>query len=177
MEKSIPSRQIAGFLITSVLGTFLHFLFDLTAGSAAAALISAVNESIFEHMKLIFYPMLLVSLLQYRKFGKNTVNFWCVKLAGISVALALIPSIYYIYTGILGVSASWFNVTIFFIAAAAAFWAETKLFQKGFSCRIPESLAFALILLTGMVFTAFTFCPPRIPLFRDPLTGTYGFQS
>jgi len=175
MEKNLPSRQIAGFLFTSVLGTFLHFLFDLTGGNVVAALFSAVNESIFEHMKLIYYPMLLFALLQYRKTGRDAANFWCVKLAGITLALTLIPAIYYSYTGILGVSADWFNITIFFIAAAAAYWMETKLFQKEFSCRIPQALAFALILLIGVVFTVLTFRPPHIPLFRDPLTGTYGF--
>ena len=119
MKKSIPSWQIAGFVFTSVLGTFLHFLFDLTGGSAVAALISAVNESIWEHMKLIFYPMVLFGAIQYRVFGKDMKGFWCVKLKGILLALVLIPSIYYLYTGALGISADWFNITIFFLAAAA----------------------------------------------------------
>ena len=34
-----------------------------------------------------------------------------------------------------------------------------------------------LILLIGGVFTALTFYPPHIPLFEDPVTGTYGFQA
>lgn len=176
MEKNLPHRQMAGFLFTAVLGTFFHFFFDLTGGNVVAALISAVNESIFEHMKLIYYPMLLFALLQYRKFGKQTANFWCVKLAGILVALVLIPSLYYLYTGALGVSADWFNVTIFFIAAAAGYWIETKLFINGYNCRARQSVCVALILAVGVIFTVFTFLPPRIPLFRDPLTGTYGFK-
>ena len=64
MDQNLPHRQMSGFLFTAVLGTFLHFFFDLTGGSVVAALISAVNESIFEHMKLIYYPMLLFALLQ-----------------------------------------------------------------------------------------------------------------
>ena len=64
MKKSISYRQMMGFLFTSVLGTFLHFLFDLTGGSLPAALVSAVNESIWEHMKLLFYPMVLFALVE-----------------------------------------------------------------------------------------------------------------
>ena len=176
MDQNLPRRQMSGFLFTAVLGTFFHFFFDLTGGSVVAALISAVNESIFEHMKLIYYPMLLFALLQYRQFGNHTENFWCVKLAGILVALALIPSLYYLYTGALGVSADWFNVTIFFIAAAVGYWTETKLFQGKANCRPRQSICFALILAIGVIFTVFTFFPPRVPLFRDPLTGTYGFK-
>ena len=176
MKRSIPSWQIAGFLFTSILGTFAHFLFDLTGGNIVAALFSAVNESIWEHMKLIYYPMLLFALIEYRFWGRQVDGFWCVKLVGILLALVLIPSIYYIYTGILGISADWFNITIFFLSAAAAYDAETKRFQKAGPCPVPEGLAFGVILLIGAVFIVLTFLPPHIPLFRDPVTGTYGFQ-
>ena len=176
MKKSIPSWQIAGFVFTSALGTFLHFLFDLTGGSAVAALISTVNESIWEHMKLIFYPMVLFGAVQYRAFGKDMKGFWCVKLKGILLALMLIPTIYYLYTGALGVSADWFNITIFFLAAAAAYRYETKLFEENRPC-IAQWLSLALTCFIGLLFTVFTFGTPHIPLFQDPITGTYGFQG
>ena len=177
MRKSIPSWQIAGFVFTSAAGTFLHFLFDLTDENLAAALFSAVNESIWEHMKLIYYPMLLFAVVEYYVWGKEIKNFWCIKLTGILLALVLIPSIYYIYTGILGKSADWFNITIFFIAAAAAYKAETGLFLNSEKCRLSGGVAAALIFLIGVVFTVLTFYTPQIPLFRDPVTGTYGFQG
>ena len=175
MKKSVPTWQMGGFIFTSVLGTLLHFLFDLTGGSVAAALVSAVNESIWEHMKLIYYPMLLFAFVEYRVWGKEVPGFWCVKLKGILLALVLIPALYYLYTGALALSADWFNITIFFLAAAAAYWKETKLFLHQRPCRLPEKLALTLILLIAGVFTAFTFYTPHIPLFRDPITGTYGF--
>jgi hypothetical protein len=174
--KKIPIWQTAGFIFTGILGTFLHFLFDLTGGSLTAALVSAVNESIWEHMKLLFYPMVLFAAIAYFYWGKNVDSFWCVKLLGILYGLVLIPVLYYSYTGIFGVSADWFNITIFFLAAGAVYWLETKLFQRGFSCALPKGAAVLLILLIGVAFTALTFLPPEIPLFRDPLTGTYGYQ-
>ena len=177
MKQTIFRWQLGGFLFTSVFGTFLHFLFDLTGGSAAAALFSAVNESIWEHIKLIYYPMLLVSLLEYRVWGKTVEKFWCVKLKGMLLALVLIPALYYTYTGALGVSADWFNVTIFFITAAAVFYSETKLLQKTRACRMPAWMAIALLLVIEAFFIRWTFEPPHIPLFQDPLTGTYGFPK
>ena len=176
MKKSISFRQMMGFLFTSVLGTFLHFLFDLTGGSVFAALISAVNESIWEHMKLLFYPMVLFALLEYQAWGKNISGFWCVKGKGILLGLTLIPVLYYSYTGILGVSADWFNITIFFLAAGIAYRWETKAFQKEDPCRIPSRLAVGMLILMAAIFTLLTFLPPEIPYFRDPVTGTYGFE-
>jgi hypothetical protein len=175
MKKVIPYWQVAGFLFTAVLGTFLHFLFDLTGESLVAGLFSAVNESIWEHMKLLFYPMVLFAAAEYAFWGKSHEKFWCVKLRGILFGLGLIPVLYYTYTGILGMSADWFNITIFFLAAGAAFWLETKVFLTDTPCRINSKLAVLALCLISVLFTVFTFVPPRIPFFQDPVTGTYGF--
>ena len=175
MKHSVPRWQLAGFVFTGVLGTFLHFLFDLTGGNAVAALFSAVNESIWEHMKLLFYPMVIFSLVEYFFWGKAQPGFWCVKLKGILLGLFAIPVLYYTYTGILGISADWFNITIFFIAAAAAYWWEAKLFQKETPCRVPAWLAISCIVLLAAAFSLLTFFPPQIPFFLDPVTKTYGF--
>ena len=175
MKHPVPVWQVAGFVFTAVLGTFLHFLFDLTGGSLITALVSAVNESIWEHMKLLFYPMVMFALLEYLSWGREAPNFWRVKLLGILVGLGLIPVIYYTYTGILGVSADWFNIAIFFIAAGVSFWLETKAFQKNWVCAIPENAAAAAILLLAAAFAVLTFLPPQIPFFQDPVTGTYGW--
>ena len=158
------------------MGTFLHFLFDLIGGSVAAALISAVNESIWEHLKLLFYPMVIFAVIEYFFWGKEQEDFWCVKLMGILTGLMLIPVVYYTYSGILGVSADWFNINIFFLAAGLVFWLETKLFQRGSSCQLGAKAAILLIGLIAITFTVLTFKPPRIPFFLDPITGTYGFQ-
>ena len=176
MKKSISYRQMMGFLFTSVLGTFLHFLFDLTGGSLPAALVSAVNESIWEHMKLLFYPMVLFALAEFKAWGSGTSCFWQIKLLGIVAGLLLIPVLFYTYSGILGLTADWFNITIFFIAAAVAYRLETALFQKGFRCRLSSAGAVAILVLISLLFSFLTFFPPRIPFFEDPITGTYGFR-
>lgn len=141
-----------------------------------AALFSAVNESIWEHLKLVFYPMVVFALIEYFFWGKDCKSFWCVKLIGMLVGLVLIPVIYYTYTGILGVKADWFNVTIFFLVAGIVYWVEMKLFQKGYTCQIGSKMAVALICLILIAFAILTFVSPRIPFFQDPMTGTYGFQ-
>lgn len=177
MKHSISYWQVAGFLFTSILGTFLHFLFDISGQSVVAALFSAVNESIWEHMKLLYYPMLVFSLISFFVWGKSQESFWCIKLIGTILGLALIPALYYTYSGIFGISVDWLNITIFFLSAGASFWAENKLFQKNFAWHLPSWIAFALICMIGAFFTTFTFLPPKIPFFKDPVSGSYGFQK
>ena len=177
MRHSIPQWQTAGFLFASVFGTFLHFLFDMTGCSVFAALFSAVNESIWEHMKLLFYPMVLFALTEYFAWGKEIPSFWCIKLSGVLLGLTLIPVIYYTYTGILGVSADWFNIAIFFLAAGIAYYSETGVIQRRSTSPLSAAGAVAALGAIAVIFTALTFFPPRIPFFADPLTGSYGFQS
>ena len=161
----------------SIFGTLLHFALDWTGGCPAVALFSAANESIWEHMKLLFYPMLVLSLAEYWCWGRRVDNFWCIKLAGIFLGLALIPVAYYTYTGALGVSEDWFNIAIFFLTAAVSLWVETKLFAVGNGDRCSRKWAVGAIVLLVVAFTVLTFLPPQIPLFQDPLTGTYGFRG
>ena len=49
------SLTIARILSVSLLGTLLHFTYRW---SGRNPLIAPVNESVWEHMKLLFFPML-----------------------------------------------------------------------------------------------------------------------
>lgn len=173
MKRDLSLWQFAGFAVTSLGGTLLHFLYDWTNQSILIAIFSGVNESTWEHMKLLFFPMFIFALIQFR-FFKEDENFWCIKLAGIITGLFLIPVLFYTYNGVFGKSPDWINIAIFFISAAATFILETRLFKKdSLPCKSPR-LAFVFICLIGILFAVFTFTPPQIPLFQDPLTGTYG---
>lgn len=168
--------QFAGFVVTALGGTLLHFLYEWTNGSILIAPFSSVNESTWEHMKLLFYPTFIFAVIQRRKF-KGCESFWCAKLTGIATGLVLIPVLFYTYNGAFGKSPNWINIAIFFVSVALAFILETRILKTdGFECKSPKS-AFAVICLIGLMFVVFTFATPRIPLFQDPLTGTYGVSN
>ena len=165
--------QAAGFALVTFGGTILHFLYDWTGGNTLISPFSGVNESTWEHMKLLFWPLFLFALVQ-RLFFRDQENFWCVKLAEIVLGLALIPVLFYTYNGALGKSPDWVNIAIFYITALLVFLFEWWAFQKDrLHCKYPV-LAFAAICMIGAAFVVFTFAPPQIPLFQDPITGTYG---
>lgn len=168
MKKSISFWQMVGFVFTGVTGTLLHFMYDWTGQNPVVGAFSAVNESIWEHMKLLFFPMLIFSFVEYAGIGKAYPHFWCVKLIGSLLGLAAIPVMYYTYTGALGVSVDWFNIAIFFIAAALVYRLETTLLQTGRPpCRFPNAALGGLLLL-GVIFVMLTFYPPNLPLFQGP---------
>ena len=165
--------QWAGFGFTTLFGTLLHFLYDWTGGSILISPFSGVNESTWEHMKLLFWPLFFFSLVQWLFFKKEE-NYWCVKLAEILLGMVLIPVLFYTYNGVFGKSPDWINITIFYITALMVFLFEWWAFKNHRPQCIYPRFAFAVICLIGVMFVVFTFIPPQIPLFQDPLTGTYG---
>ena len=173
MNRSIPLWQLVGFSVTSFGGTILHFLYGWLGEAVWAAPFSGVNESTWEHMKLLFWPMLLFAVVQCF-FFKDRGDFWCVKLRGILLGMVLIPVIFYTYNGAVGRSPDWINIAIFFVAAAAVYLYEARLFERRtVACGSPKWAVAALGAL-AVLFVVFTFIAPEIGLFRDPLTGRYG---
>ena len=175
MKKSIGLWQLIGFSVTSLGGTILHFLYDWLGKAAWVAPFSGVNESTWEHMKLLFWPMLAFAIFE-GFFFKERKDFWCVKLRGILLGLALIPVLFYTYNGVIGKSPDWINIAIFFISAAVSYIYETKNFKsEKTACHHPWRAILSLLII-GILFFVFTFYPPEIGIFKDPLSGTYGIN-
>ena len=174
MKRSVGLWQFFGFSVTSLGGTLLHFLYDWLGGAVWTAPFSAVNESTWEHMKLLFWPMLLFALLQ-SIFFRERGDFWCIKLRGILLGLILIPILFYTYNGAIGKSPDFINIAIFFISALIAYFYETRrLYKDEAPCK--KRRAIALLCLLALLFVLFTFKAPEIGLFKDPITGTYGIE-
>lgn len=173
-KNDISIWQFAGFAVVSFLGTILHFLYDWTGGNTFVALFSGVNESTWEHMKLLFFPMFLFAIVQSFFIGKEYENFWCIKLGGTLLGLVAIPVIFYTLRGVFGTTPDWINIAIFFVSATIAFVWETRQFNKGsMPCRAQKWAVVALCLI-AVAFWVFTFMPPKISLFEDPLDGSFG---
>ena len=176
MKYSMGIWQLMGFSITALAGTLLHFLYEWLGEAVWVASFSGVNESTWEHMKLLFWPTFFFAIIESR-FFKERKEFWCIKLRGIALGLLLIPVLFYTYNGIFGKSPDFINIGIFFLSLAIAYIYETRLFNKTtLHCKHP-TLAFSLLSLIALLFVIFTFAPPTINLFKDPITNTYGISA
>lgn len=173
MKRTVWLWQLFGFAVTVFGGTLLHFMYDWTNESILTAPFSGVNESTWEHMKLLFWPMFIFALIESFFFGEYK-NFWGIKLRGILLGLIAIPVIFYTYNGVIGKSPDWINISIFFVAAAIAYFYETKMLNNKSKIYSRPVLSFAVILIIAALFVFLTFIPPTLNVFKDPLTGTYG---
>ncbi len=173
MKKTIDLWQLSGFGAVSFCGTVLHFLYDWTGEALLAAPFSGVNESTWEHMKLLFWPAFIFAIVQ-SFFFRDREGFWAVKLRGILLGITLIPVLFYTYNGAIGRSPDWLNIAIFFISAAIAFLYEARLFNKGALSFRSQRIAFGVLCVIAMLFVIFTFRAPELGIFKDPITGNFG---
>ena len=175
MRRQLLWWELAGFLFTAAAGSLLHFAYEWSGGSTLAAAFSAVNESTWEHMKLLFFPMLLFSVVQVIALGRQYPNFLAVRAVSTLAGLLLIPVLFYTYTGILGEDVPWVDVTIFMLSALAAFALDWRLLRRGRWDRGWQQVL-GLLVLWGLafLFVYLTFHPPGFGLWQDPVTGGYG---
>lgn len=174
-EKKLRRTALFAFLITGLTGTLLHFVYEWSGGSTIAALFSGVNESTWEHMKLLFVPMALLSVVGYQLLGRRYPSYWISYALSTLLGLLLIPTLYYTYTGILGQSLIAVDIGIFYLSAFLAylFLYRSLLFNR-FRGNGLNLLGIVLLLLFAGAFVFFTFSPPKLGLFLSPNTGTYG---
>lgn len=165
--KNLLLYFVLGFIFVSVTGTLAHFLYDFSKQNVLVGLISPVNESVWEHMKLVFFPMLLYSLFIIPKLQNN---YPCIKSSlflGILIGTFLIPILFYTYTSILGYNKLAFDISVFFISVFIAFFTAYKL---TLSCNGNQSsrVITLCVFILAIAFFVFTYFPPQIEIFKEP---------
>ena len=88
MKRELRRWEIVGFAVTGLVGTLLHFVYGWSDGSRVAAAFSAVNESTWEHMKLLFLPYFVFAVVEFIVFSEAFRNFFAVKAVSILLGLA-----------------------------------------------------------------------------------------
>ena len=173
MRKRLFFWELGGFLFTALAGTLLHFVYDWSGGSVWTAAFSAVNESTWEHMKLLAVPWILFSLVEYVALRSDGIAG--PRAAGLLAGLASVPLLFYTYQGIVGRDVMIVDILIFQAAVLLAFWVSWALQRRRRLCGAGWTvLGLLTLLFVWALFLLFTFRAPDLPLFVDPRTGTRG---
>lgn len=160
--------NIYRFLFISILGTLLHFTYEWSQNNAIVGLFSAVNESTWEHLKLLFFPMFFLTLFELFFFRDRLLkNFLQVRTCGIFLGMGLIVVVFYTLLGVIGTSIDFLNIALFFVAVFFALWSENKQYRNSESKKETSSTAFSILLIFTLLFFVFTFLPPDIGLFWE----------
>lgn len=173
MDKNkIRNYQIFSVILTFILGILLHFTYEFSDKNIFVASFSAINESVWEHLKLLFFPMLLSTIIGYFYIGENAHNFLCSKTLGIIISMLFIIIFFYTYTGILGEDIAIIDISSFFIAVILGEYVSYRAIEKKFKCNKEIAIIILVVLLIS--FVTFTYFTPNLGIFQDPITKQYG---
>ena len=175
MDKKYIIYEAVGFIVTSLAAAGLHFLYAALP-CTLTALISPVNESVWEHVKIVFYPFLMWSIIELIVLHPADKRAF---LGAKCVGLALLPIVlivfFYTYSGIVGRNIAAVDIASTFLHLAAAFIASALAYKKETMQLNIVCAAICAVFLFSLIL--FTFFPPHISLFKDPLTGGYGISA
>jgi hypothetical protein len=172
-RKKILIWEMTGILFIIILGSLFHFIYEMSGGLRAVALIGAVNESVWEHLKLGFWPAFIWAAIELFSFGKKTKNFFMAKGVSFTLLALLITGIYYAgeAIGIEGFVIHAINFTVSIIIAQIVSY-RIVLVQKYY--KILNAVGILLIIINLIAFSLLTYFPLYWPVFKDPITGGYG---
>lgn len=178
MYKKLFYYELAGLIFVLIIGTLLHFVFEWSGRNFLVAFFSPVNESNWEHLKLLFIPFLVYSIFEYFQLSKNFKSFLPAKALGIVLGLYSIISFAYTFTGIIGTHILAVDIGIFVVSTLITYVVSYLVIKNwnvdGF---VFNTLAILVIVLLFLLFMIFTFYPPINHLFQDPNTLSYGLEA
>ena len=167
------NKIILLFLIYSLSGTILHFLFNLSKMNIVVGIFAAVNESVWEHIKILLTPIFIYSFINFL-INKNY-NFFQLSIE-IAAGMLLIIVLYEIKVLFFKAKYGFINIICFYIVCLILSILHYKLnnirvdsFANGISL-IP-------VIITLIMYLTFTIFPLKHKYFKDPITGTYGINS
>jgi len=172
--RSVLSREMTGAALIIIAGSVLHFAFDWLGGWRPVALVAAVNESIWEHLKLAFWPGLAWAVIP----PKSTVIPLSERLAvrGYTLALTaiLIVTIFLGYTRILGDNLLVLDIGTFVIAVVAGQVVAALVLIRAMRPRAMRMIGLGLLAVQSAAYSLFTYFPPDYWLFIEARSGLRG---
>ena len=177
-ERSWRKWEVAGLFFTLVWGNLVHFVFDWSGENELVGAIAAVNESVWEHLKLLIVPWVLWSVVEVLALRRSRICVLPARAAALLAGVLCIPTAYYTYVGSSGANVAILNIIIFQLAVLLAFFVSWRLLDKGRLQGPLWSILGGGVLLALLTLTVYwTYAPLEIPLFTDSQTGQTGIVN
>lgn len=166
--KNVLIDTIFIFIISFLVHSFYEML-----PNKVTLIFFPVNESIWEHMKMIFTSYVLYIFIKYLFFNKKTIFFDTIAaLINIIVFLIIYLPIYYIFGEHLVVTLILYFISIFISLFIRKYLVNTFKISDKF-----DNLGFVIIIAVYMIFTFLTYYPPNTDIFIDHVNDKLGIYK
>jgi hypothetical protein len=174
MKRTILKWEVLGIIFVVMIGALFHFMFEFFNYWAPAGAFFPVNESVWEHLKLPYWPLIIFSLIEYNFLKDKTNNFVIGKTLSFLISIGTILTVFYAYTAILGAELLIIDILSFVLGVVIGQLVSYLILSKERLSVSYTNMAWILFIAFGILFAVFTYFPPYIPIFQDAETGLYG---
>lgn len=165
----IRTWHVIGAVFTMLFGTFLHFAYEISGFIPIFAVLGSVNESVWEHLKLIYWPSVIFAFAEYCIYGRKTCGFFAAKAFALVSAMLFVAAAYYTYCGILGKNIGFANVLIFVLSCVIMYAVSYAKIKKVGTCTFAaDAFGFVIFILFACAFCVYSFTPPHGGIFSVP---------
>ncbi|WP_129723468.1 DUF6512 family protein [Xylanivirga thermophila] len=173
IKKRVLIWEIIGVFWIIGIGSLLHFVYEWSGNSNLVAFIAPVNESLWEHLKLGYWSLVLFSLIEYWFIRYDVTGFFLGKALGIATLELFVVAVFYTYKAITGKNILWIDIVSYVVGAILCQLVSLSILKKK-SGKSGEVAGGIILIVFGILFMVFTFYTPHLPIFKDPVTGGYG---
>lgn len=158
---------LIGILVLFVVGSLFHFLYSLTGECFIVGLFVPINESIFEHTKMVVLPIYIWWSIFYLFRKKDLfVNAWFTSaLIAMISAIIAIPMLFYFYSQAFGIESLVIDILILLVSLAIGQILGLHYYRHGKG--IEYHFAIVLMIVIIILFAFFTINPPAFPIFNS----------
>ena len=150
---------------TLLLGCLWHFLYEWTGRSSLVGLFAPVNESVWEHTKLLVFPMLLTLAAEHFFLRKKYRNLITAGIFALLPGIVVMPLLFYAYYFFTQKSYLWADITIFLACVLVSFGTQYFLLKHHIFTVKEARISRALLFLVLLSYILLTLYPPAFGLF------------
>ena len=168
--------ELYGFLFISIVGTILHFVYDWSNHDKYVSIFGAVNESVWEHMKLVVFPSLVWLLIEIPFVGNNP-NFLLAKCISLIVMILLIPTLFYLLKYIFKKVIFIVDILIFYVSVGLGQYFSYLILSKEAVSGIYNYISLVIMIIIYGYFLIATLIPGKGEIYVDPITKKKGIKG
>ena len=173
--ETIQYWEVAAIPVIFLLGSLLHFTYDWSGQKHWVGLFSVSTESVWEHQKQLFFPFCIYAIIEAICWGNDLLGFWTAKAVAVLIGILFMICGYYVYKLAVKRHIVVCNVLLLLVAVAVTqhlsiYFLEHQWFQSG----LYPGLGIPILLLLVVIFVVWTYAPPKLPVFCERKSQSYG---
>lgn len=173
MATKVNTTITISLFLSFCFGILLQSAYELSNYNRVVGLFAPINESIWERLKILYFPFLLFTIILYFVAKRNSKNLLFANALSITIGMLLTITLHYTITGAFGVQSAALELGILVLCNIATY-ILCGYYVKNNKFSINNLFGFIFLLILFLLFTIFSFRPPRVPLFQDSITKSFG---